>query len=127
MQYLEANDVRSIAFEIVNSLGWGHIDLKRVRFLRSNGSRSTNVLARIHGLPKILQESLSLESHYVVEVIGEKYDLLSLEDKEKVIIHELLHIPKGFLGGLLPHKGWITSKKVEKVYKKFDQKRKEAK
>ncbi len=53
---------------------------------------------------------------YLIEVIAERFDRLSQEDKEKVIIHELLHIPKGFSGGFRPHKGYITQKAIDRLH-----------
>jgi predicted metallopeptidase len=36
-----------------------------------------------------------------------------------VIIHELMHIPAGFSGGFVPHKGRITRKNVEAMHKNY--------
>jgi predicted metallopeptidase len=44
---------------------------------------------------------------------------MSPEDKEKTLIHELMHIPGGFSGGFRPHKGYVERKNVEAVYKKL--------
>lgn len=116
MEYFDANDVREIASRIKDVLGWKHINMDQMRFIRSNGSRSRHVLARIHGLPKVLQKALSIKPHYVIEVIGERYDKLSPEEREKTVIHELMHVPKGFQGGLVPHKNHITTRKVERLH-----------
>jgi predicted metallopeptidase len=59
---------------------------------------------------------LNKRSAYLIEVISERYDRLSREEKEKVIIHELLHIPRGFAGGFRPHKGHITRRKIESLH-----------
>jgi len=50
-------------------------------------------------------------------VISERYDRLSIEDQEKTLIHEILHIPKSFQGGFIPHKGHITRKCVEQLHR----------
>jgi predicted metallopeptidase len=44
---------------------------------------------------------------------------MSNEDKERTLIHELMHIPGGFSGGFRPHKGYVERKNVETVYKKL--------
>jgi len=41
------------------------------------------------------------------------------EEKERTLIHELLHIPGGFSGGFRPHKGYVERKTVEKLYRKL--------
>jgi predicted metallopeptidase len=49
---------------------------------------------------------------------------LSEAEKEKTLIHELLHIPHGFSGGFRPHKGYIDKKTVELLHKKLQEHRK---
>jgi predicted metallopeptidase len=44
---------------------------------------------------------------------------MSPEDKERTLIHELMHIPGGFSGGFRPHKGYVERKNVEAVYRKL--------
>lgn len=70
---------------------------------RSQGS-SGRATARIWSLPKIWQQALNTSPGYCVEVISEKFDRLKPEMQEKVLIHELLHIPKNFTGGLVAHR-----------------------
>ena len=117
LEYVEAPDVKRSVDEIVECLDLFHVVPQFVFCYRSKGSKSKHTVARIHGLGKIWQEALLRPPAYVIEVISERYDSLSEEDKEKTLIHELLHIPKGFSGGFRPHKGYINRKRVEKLHR----------
>jgi len=117
IRYVEAPDVKELVDEIADKLGFFHVVPQFVYCYRSYGSRSEQVIARIHGLGKIWQEALRKPPTYVIEVISERYDKMSKEDKEKTLIHELLHIPKGFSGGFRPHKGYISKKRIEKLHR----------
>lgn len=119
MKYNFATDVRDLTLDIINKLELNHIEIDQLHFIRSNGTKSRYVLARIHTLSKILQKSLKMKPNYVIEVISERYDTYSDAEKEKIIIHELLHIPNSFKGGLLPHKNIITKKIINKLHKKY--------
>ncbi len=117
VRYEFANDVEELAKKIAKKLSMTHLDFSRIKFIRSYGSKSRAV-ARCYGLARIWQHALGIKAHYVIEVIAEKFDKLSNEEKEKVIIHELLHIPKSFGGGLRGH-DYVTRKRVENLHKKF--------
>lgn len=117
IRYYEAPDVKSQVDIIVAQLGFRHIEPSRLYCYRSKGSKSRHTVARIHSLGKLWQIALKSQAGYLIEVINERYDKLSQEEKEKVLIHELLHIPKGFSGGFKPHKGNITPKKIDKLHK----------
>ena len=60
---------------------------------------------------------------YTIEVISEVYDKMGSEDKEKTLVHELMHIPRAFGGGFRPHKGYVERKMVDAVYEKLKKKR----
>lgn len=124
IKYEEASDVKKSADEIAQTLDFFHVTPQFVFCVRSTGSESKRTIARIHGLGKIWQEVLNLPSAYVIEVISERYDRLSEIEKEKTIIHELLHIPKGFSGGFRPHRGYVDRKTVELLYRKLQEQRK---
>ena len=117
--YLEAPDVKKMADEITEKLGFFHVVPQFVFCIRSKGSASRRTIARIHGLGKVWQETLNLPSAYVIEVISERFDKFTQEDKEKTIIHELLHIPATFAGGFRPHKGYIDDETVEQLHKTY--------
>jgi len=119
IRYFEAHDVKELVERIVSNLDFRHVDLHCIYCFRSTGSKSRRTVARIHSLGKLWQKALNKHSAYLIEVISERYDRLSKEEKEKVIIHELLHIPKGFAGGFRPHKGYITRHKIDGLHSRF--------
>ena len=123
IKYVDAPDVKKRVDEIIEGLGLSYIKREFVFCARSKGSRSNRTLARIHGLGRIWQETLNLPPAYIIEVISERYDRLPDEEKDKTLIHELLHIPKKFRGGFRPHKGYITHRKIEQLYMELQNKR----
>ena len=119
--HLWRNWERTSLHEILSKVYMPHIDLKRIISFRSFGAK-TRARARIWSFPKIWQDALSLPAHYVIEVLSEKFDHLSDDDKNRVLIHELLHIPKNFSGALRPHKAhkWrLDHRLVETLFKQF--------
>jgi predicted metallopeptidase len=125
LKYFDAPDVKLLADEIIGRLDFFHVVPKSVYCYRSKGSKSRRIIARIHGFGRIWQQALGLPPAYVIEVISERYDKLSQEDKEKTVLHELMHIPSGFKGGFRPHKGYVSRQQVEKMYREY-KKRKQA-
>jgi predicted metallopeptidase len=123
IEYSEAPDVKKLADEIADSLDFFHVVPQFVFCVRSRGSESRRTIARIHGFGRIWQETLHLPASYVIEVISERYDRLTEEDKEKTVIHELLHIPRGFTGGFRPHRGYIDHEIVENLHRTFKKQR----
>ncbi len=122
--YEHASDILAEARDIVSRLPLSHIDTDRLFCVRSRGSQSRGVIARCHVLPKVMQKALGLDAHYVIEVISERFDSLSKEEKTKVIIHELLHIPKSFGGGFRHH-DFVSRKNVENLYNLYSAKKPE--
>ncbi len=114
--YAAAPDVEILAEAITRALPdrFGHIDLGRVYFVRSIGAR-TRAVARIHALPGIWRTVLGMPPQYIVEVVSENYDHLPCREKTRVIIHELLHIPGGFTGGLRPHGRLVNNRVVSRL------------
>ena len=119
IRYHEAPDVKQIVEPIVLKLGFEHVELKDLYCCRSFGSKSRRIVARIHSLSIPWQRALRTRPAYLIEVISERYDRLNRAEKEKVLIHELLHIPRSFSGGFRPHKGNITRKKIERLHRKL--------
>jgi predicted metallopeptidase len=115
INYLESEDVRRDVHLIVDKLEMTHIDKENVFCFRSVGSRSRRTIARCWALPRVWQQALDRRAGYVIEVISERYDGLSKENQQKVLIHELLHIPKAFGGGMKGH-GYVSRKRVEVMF-----------
>jgi len=123
IKYFPAPEIKKQVDEIASDLDFFHIVPQFVFCVRSKGSKAKRIIARIHGLSKIWQEMLNIPTAYTIEIISENYDRMPKEDKEKTLIHELLHIPGGFSGGFRPHKGYVERKTVELLYEKLQQAR----
>ena len=121
--YSEASDVKQMVIEIADKLDFFHVVPQFVFCVRSKGSASRRTIARIHGLGKIWQETLNIPCAYVIEVISERFDRLDQDEKEKTVIHELLHIPATFAGGFRPHKGYIDDETVDQLHRTFQKRR----
>lgn len=119
IRYELAEEIGTEIRDILHKLQMTHVNGSRVVCVRSIGSKSKRVLARCHGLSRIMQLALNQNPQYVIEVISERFDKLSKEERIKVLIHELMHIPHSFGGGFRTHKPHVTQKKVERMYKKF--------
>lgn len=119
IQYSLAEDIDLRVKEIIRKLKMTHIDETRVICLRSKGSGSRRVIARCHGLSRIIQLALNQRPHYIIEILSERFDRLNGEDQTKVLIHEILHIPHCFGGGFRAHKSYVTRAKVQKRYDEF--------
>ena len=119
INYNKAPDVENIGRKIISTLSMDHIDETRLHYYRSTGSKSRRVQARIHGMGRIWFDALAVQPHYIIEVISEEFDRLQQTEKEKVVLHELMHIPSKFSGGFVPHRGKITHRTVEKLYRQY--------
>ena len=111
---------------IIDILRFDHVKPESIYTVRSRGSKARSTIARIHGLGRIWQMAMDLEPTYIIEVIAERYNYLTPEDRDRTIIHELMHIPQSFKGGFRHHKNFVTEKNVEVWYQRFKQKLKES-
>lgn len=122
-EWTKASDVQKRARLLVRELQLDSLKFGRLFFFRSDGSKS-RAYARTWGLPRLWQEALGVRPAYIIEVISKYFDKLSDRDKDKVIIHELTHIPKNFSGALVPHtrrrKGSFHHKLDELINRYFE-------
>jgi len=121
MIYEDALDIQKEMEDISINL-FPHVKLERVKCFRSYGSSSRGTIARCHALGKIMQKTIGVKAYYALEFISERFDKLNEEDKTKVIIHELMHIPKTFGGGFRQH-DYVCDKNINKFYKEYKNKR----
>ena len=95
-----------------------HVKIDDVVCLRSFGSTSRGTIARCHALGKAMQLALGRKGFYLIEVISERFDKMSEDERIKVLIHELMHIPKTFGGGFIHH-NVVHEENVERMYEKY--------
>lgn len=121
MELHPAADIQAHIGTILKKIDLSYIDATRIVCFRSTGSKA-RARARIWSFPRIWQMALKTPAHYVIEVLSEKFDHLRKDDQIRVLIHELMHIPKNFSGALLPHRGrgrGINHRTVESLFKEY--------
>ncbi len=115
IRYERAPDVCMLIHHIITVCEmFPHVDPDRVYCVRSYNAR-TRAIARIYGTPGAWIAALGYNPGYVIEVVSEKYDTLDPLSKIKVLVHELLHIPSTFSGGLRPHGKNVNGRVVNTV------------
>lgn len=117
MKYEHAVDLQTRMEEIVFLLGMSHIDVKRVKCFRSSGSSTKRTIARCHTVGKLMQKAMGMPAHYAIEFL-ERFEKMSKSEQDKVIIHELMHIPKTFGGGFRQH-DFVCDRNVEILHERF--------
>jgi predicted metallopeptidase len=125
MKYEFSPELQAKAEDVCRVL-FPHVRCDRIKCYRSRGTSTRGTIARCHAMGKIMQEALGVDAFYVLEFITERFDRMSEEDKVKVIIHELMHIPKTFGGGFRHH-DHVTDKNVELHYNTYIGKKEERK
>jgi len=123
IKYYEAPEIKKQVDQLAEECEFFHVVPQFVYCVRSKGSKARRTIARIHGLGKLWQGVLNIPPAYTIEVISEIYDKMGPEDREKTLVHELMHIPGGFGGGFRPHKGYVERRMVDEVYEKLKKKR----
>src|SRR3989339_518923 len=117
MRYDFAPDLQERMNEIVSTLNLEHVDISRVKCFRSKGSSTRRTIARCHTIGKLMQKAIGVEAHYAIEFL-EIFEKMKKEEQDKVIIHELMHIPKTFGGGFRQH-DFVCEQNVELMHEKL--------
>lgn len=118
IKYEPAEDVLARLYDIAKKIGMDHVRFSGVYAVRSRGSGSRGTIARCHALSKIWQKCLNIKAVYIIEVINERFERMSREEQDKVLIHELMHIPKSFGGGFIHH-NVVNNQNVDKLYRMY--------
>jgi predicted metallopeptidase len=118
ISYEIAEDIQVRLEDIVQTLNLDYIDLDKVVCVRSHGSSARRVIARCHGMSKVLQIAMKIKAFYVLEFISERFDKLDEAEREETIIHELMHIPRNFGGGFRHH-GLVSEKNVKHMHEQY--------
>ncbi len=117
MKYEFASDLQARMEDIVRALAMDHIDISRVKCFRSRGSSTKRTIARCHTVGKLMQKAMNMPAHYAIEFL-EKFERMPWEEQDKVIIHELLHIPKTFGGGFRQH-DFVCEDNIKVLHDKY--------
>lgn len=104
IDWQKAPDLDKRVYKLIRGCELEYVNKIRVFCYRSTNSK-TRAYARIWGLNKLWQRTLEVEPAYILEVISEKFDRLPERERDMILVHELMHIPKNFSGALLPHRG----------------------
>lgn len=102
IDWVSAPDVKTQLSSLKKKLHLEWLNLNNIYCIRSSYAH-TRALARIWGLGRIWQIALFSEPKYIIEVISERFDALGEIEQNKVLLHEIAHIPKNFSGSLMPH------------------------
>ena len=62
--------------------------------------------------------TIGVKPYYGIEFLSEKFDKMPKDEQDKVIIHELMHIPKSFGGGF-KHHDYVCDKNINFFYKQY--------
>lgn len=100
--YDDAPDIHTKIIILLKKCEADWINPQRIFCVRSINA-NTRAYARIWGLAKIWQKTLNISPSYIIEVISEKFDKVISLEQDKILIHEICHIPRNFSGSLLPH------------------------
>jgi predicted metallopeptidase len=117
MKYRFAPDLQVKAEKISRTL-FPHVQIERIKCLRSYGTSTRGTVARCHALGKVMQTAMGTKAFYALEFLSERFDKMNEEEQLKIIIHELMHIPNTFGGGF-KHHNYVTETNVNQCYKEY--------
>lgn len=102
IEWVNAPDVKKRVGFLAEKLDITWIKKSRIFCFRSSNA-NTRAYARIWGFSRVWQQALGEEPAYIIEVLSEKFDKLPQNQKDRILLHEITHIPRNFSGSLVPH------------------------
>jgi predicted metallopeptidase len=121
LKFTKSPSIKKRLVDLTKHFGLVWVKPGRLFVYSSTGSK-TRAYARTWGLPRVWQSSLKVDPAYIIEVISEHFLKLSDRDQDRVLLHELTHIPRNFSGALVPHthrkKGSFRDK-LERLYEDY--------
>jgi len=120
ISYEFAPDIMKVAEDLINTLSQelGHIDINSISCIRSFNSSARRTIARCHALSKVMQLSLGRKGFYVLEFLSERFDKMPEEERIKVVLHELMHVPRAFGGGF-KHHDYVNKRRIESFFRLY--------
>jgi predicted metallopeptidase len=103
LKYVPDYENESIIKDMIVKLGLDYINPEQIKCVLSYKSSSKRVIARLHPSLRVFAYAFDSKPLYIIELVSEKFNKLGEKDKLKVLIHELMHIPKTFSGAARDH------------------------
>ncbi|GEM_PF-591150 len=124
VKYIPSDHLTEALRVLANSIGLNYIKPENIYGVVSIGSTS-RAYARIWGTPPILVAVDKCQPIYVIELIYPRIQGKKCNDILRVLVHELLHIPRTFSGSLRTHGEWSKAKNITKYCEKLGRETKE--
>lgn len=117
MKYEFSQELQELAEDISRRI-FPHVKISRMKCFVSYGTSTKHTIARCHALGKLMQKAMGVGAFYAIEFLHENFNKLPEEEKVKVVIHELMHIPESFGGGFKQH-DVVCDANVDEFYKLY--------
>lgn len=112
-KYEYSESLQVLAEDISRRL-FPYIETSRIKCYKTSGEDG-RVIARCHTLSELMQRALGIKSFYVLEFMKEKFNLMTTEEKVKVVIHELMYIKESFNGSFRKKDG-VSIQDINSAY-----------
>lgn len=118
IRYIRSQRLEAVVARMAELLGLSHVRADRV-FCSVSFNARTRAYARIWGTPGPFVKLGVCEPAYVIELVYENLEGAGCDRLLAVLLHELLHIPRGFTGGLRRHGEWSRWSSLNAVLKRL--------